>query len=119
MRTMQENGKEFVIIPAEEYAHMLAASQINDNDYDEMLGKLATNRDDEAFPITLFDRIDSGESALKLFREYRAISQKELGQAIGKKPAYISMLESGKREGSLPTIKAIAQALNVELDLLA
>ncbi len=38
------------------------------------------------------------------------------GRPAGVRQAYISQLETGKKEGSIETLKAIASALSVDLD---
>ena len=47
------------------------------------------------------------------------MKQAQLANIINISPAYLSQLESGKREGSVKIMKVIAVALNVPLDLLA
>ena len=55
---------------------------------------------------------------MKVFREHRGMTQKALAEAVGVAPLYISQIERGDRRGSAKTLKKIAQALNVPLDLL-
>jgi DNA-binding XRE family transcriptional regulator len=79
----------------------------------------AVDRGEEAFPIVLLDAIEAGQNPIKAFREYRGIKQAQLANMTNTSPAYLSQLESGTREGSIKTMKAIAVALNVPIDLLA
>jgi len=48
-------------------------------------------------------------SALKMARITRGFTQRQVGDAIGIDPAYLSLLEAGKREPSHKTMKALAR----------
>ena len=51
------------------------------------------------------------ENKLRLWREYREMTQEELAEAIGTTAAVISLLESGKRRLSLKWLLKLAPAL--------
>jgi len=51
------------------------------------------------------------ENKLRLWREYRRMTQEQLAEAIGTTAAVISLLESGKRRLSLKWLLKIAPAL--------
>ncbi|NMP23794.1 helix-turn-helix domain-containing protein [Sulfobacillus harzensis] len=55
---------------------------------------------------------------LKAWRERRGLSQADLGRLAGYSDAFISMLERGKKYGSLDTLERLATALNVNTDQL-
>ena len=55
---------------------------------------------------------------LKRIRESNGISQEELSIACGLNRTYISLIENKKRNISLNTLDAIAQALSVDPDWL-
>lgn len=55
-------------------------------------------------------------NSLRLARELRGWSQRELADRAGLKQAQISRLESGKREPRLSTVRALADALGVDPD---
>ncbi|MBA3431482.1 MAG: ImmA/IrrE family metallo-endopeptidase, partial [Actinobacteria bacterium] len=50
---------------------------------------------------------------LRHLRAARAITLKELGDVVGRQPAFLSQLENGKREANLSLINALARALKV------
>ncbi|HWS84630.1 MAG TPA: helix-turn-helix transcriptional regulator [Ktedonobacteraceae bacterium] len=116
MRTLTENGKTFVLVPLIDFERMTR----NSEDIGDIAAfDAAMERDEEAFPITLLDAIDTGENPIKAFRKYRGMKQAELANMTCISPAYLSQLENGTREGSVKMVKAIAVALNVPMDLLA
>ena len=60
-----------------------------------------------------------GESPVKLWREERKLTQQELAEQAGISKPYLSQIETGKRQGTLETLAAIARALAVPLDVLS
>lgn len=87
--------------------------QGNHKDYERAL-----HSHEEAFSIEVFDRIFKGENAIKVFREYRGLTQQELGAKAGISTPYLSQLEHDKRTPSMGTLKALAAALTVDGALL-
>lgn len=57
-----------------------------------------------------------GES-IRRIREYRGLSQTQLGELIGSDGQRISKIEQGKVNITLKTLIALAQALNCILDV--
>ncbi|WP_207779353.1 helix-turn-helix domain-containing protein [Zavarzinia aquatilis] len=48
--------------------------------------------------------------------EHRGLSARALADRAGLSQAYVSQIETGKREGSISAMKVLAGALNVGLD---
>jgi transcriptional regulator with XRE-family HTH domain len=61
-------------------------------------------------------RIIAGESAVRVWREYRGMSGKELATKAGVSASLVSQIESGARKGSDGLLKKIADALNLTID---
>lgn len=58
--------------------------------------------------------------AVRVARACRGLSQRELGEAAGLKPSYISMLESGRRENpSALTMDRISRALRMTTSVMS
>lgn len=72
----------------------------------------------EYFPGELIDAILDGKNKIQAFREYRGMTQEALAEAIGKSVILIRKLESGATKGSIDTIKAISEVLNVDINTL-
>jgi len=70
----------------------------------------------EYFPSELLDRLLGGEHRLRVWREYRGLTMQQLEVKSGIKQSYISEIETGKKPGSLLSMKAIATALGVTVD---
>ncbi len=57
-------------------------------------------------------------SAIQMCRTRRQLSQAELANLAGCSISYLSMLENSKRDPTLSTLKKIAAALRVPLEIL-
>jgi len=109
-------GKKSVSVPAKTVKQMLRA-------YEDMLNILAfgeaKKRGEEYFPKELVDRLITGENRLRIYREYRGLTQQALANASGVSRDMIAMIETGRKTGSLATVKKLARALDVDLEDLA
>ena len=70
----------------------------------------------EYFPAEVVNAILDGANPVKVYREYRNMTQAELAQKAGLSADMIKKIESGKSDGSLKSLKAIAAALNVDIE---
>ena len=75
----------------------------------------ARARDEEAFPLDVTERLVAGAHPIKVFREYRGMTQAELARQVGLSPMYISQIETGRRGGSTKALRRIAAALDIDL----
>lgn len=111
---IEHNGqKQFAVIPVQIYEKLLEKAEMMDDlrAFDEAL---ASN--EESIPGDVVDRILNGENKMKVWREFRGLTQKELAGRCGLRQATIAQLEGGNRNGSLATLKAVAGALDLDLD---
>lgn len=111
-----QGGKPaFAVVPWKQYEFF--KKHVDEADLtDEELMTLADLEDDEVIPMYVSERLSAGEHPVKVFREYRDMTQKELAQKAGISPEYVSQIEGGKKQGSIDTLKAIAEALSLDLD---
>lgn len=84
-------------------------------DYDSMKAAIARG-EIETIPSKVVYAILDGENPLKVWREYRGISQQELADRAGISIPYVSQLETNKRKGSLELLSEISRVLNVALE---
>ena len=105
-----DSGKTtHVVLPVEEYE-----SLIEIREFDQ-----AVASGGEIIPDELVTRLLGDESKLKVWRQYRKLTQQQLADRTKLSKEYISMLESGKRTGNIETLKKLAAALNLDLDDLS
>lgn len=104
----------FAVVPWAEYERLRAAG-----DEDAVLiaaGNAA--RGDETFPADVAKRLVAGEPALKVFREWRGLTQADLGQKAGVAKQYISQIERGARGVGKATARKLAPMLGVSIEAM-
>lgn len=70
----------------------------------------------ERVPAAVVRRLAAGEAPLRVWREHRGLGLRALAGLAGISPPMLSEMETGKKEGSLRTLLALARALGVDLD---
>ncbi len=106
----------FAVIPWREYVRLSKGGASEADLSDEEIYVLAKDEGGESFPIEVVDRLLSGVNPIKVYRDYRGMSQKALAATISISPIYLSQIETGRRVGSAKTLASIAKALGVSLD---
>lgn len=108
---------ETVTIPRAEYERLLAVAEdaADIAAFDRALSRLASGQD-EAIPAAYAHRILDGENPVRVYRDYRGLTQLALSQASGVNRVQIADIEAGRKSGSIETIKKLANALGVSVD---
>lgn len=95
-------GKPYVLIPL--------------HDYRELIG----GKSDETLPEDILNALAAKqEHPVKIIRNFRGLTQNTLAKESGISRPYLTEIETGKKDGSLRAMKAIAQALGVSVGDLA
>ena len=68
-------------------------------------------------PVAL--AIIRGDRPLSAFRSYRGLTLRQLAEATGLAPGYISEIERGVKPGSVSALSRLAAALDTRIDVLA
>ncbi|MDY0269734.1 helix-turn-helix domain-containing protein [Trichloromonas sp.] len=117
---IEKNGKpEYAVIPYADYLRMLAFmedkadARVVAEFYDSYAAGL-----EPLVPAEILRRELEGESPMKLWREHRGLTQQALADQSGISKPYLSQIESGKRQGTVETLAAIARVLDVPLEFL-
>ncbi|RFB87913.1 transcriptional regulator [Rhizobium leguminosarum bv. trifolii] len=113
-------GDRLVVIPEAEYNRMLA-------DLEDRAGAEAVREfnacmaagDEELMPAEFANRIIDGENKIRVWREFRAMTARDLAEKAEISAGFLSQIEKGERDGSFETIKKIAAALRISVDDLA
>jgi DNA-binding XRE family transcriptional regulator len=117
VQIIEKNGRpEWAVVPYQQYQRLLAEAEMLQDvrDYDE--AKLAMANGEELIPSQVTYALLDGENPIKIWREYRGLTQQRVAEAAGISKPYLSQLESGQRKGTTEVLQAIAKALNVSLD---
>ena len=73
-------------------------------------------RDQQRVPMGVVDRLIARENPIRIWREHRGHSLRQLAERAGVGIGYLSQIENGERKGTVGTLKKIAAALDVDLD---
>ncbi len=107
----------YALVPVAEYERLKrAAEDIVDIKAanEALLGDRA-----DLIPAEVVHRIADGENPVRVWREHRGLKGVELARAAGISPAYLSEIETGKKDGTFRTMTAIGHCLGLPLDDLA
>lgn len=104
----REGNPAFAVIPWSLYTSLTQS--------DEALFETALAENEEAFPREVVDQLLAGQNPVKVYRNYRGLTQHQLAKSVGINPVYLSQIERGERTGSTGTLAGIARALRVDLD---
>jgi DNA-binding XRE family transcriptional regulator len=72
--------------------------------------------DEELIPADIVNSILDGKNPVKVWREYRGLTQQQLADAVEISKPYLSQIETGKRTGTTEVFAAIAKALDISLE---
>jgi DNA-binding XRE family transcriptional regulator len=107
------NGEELVVLAKAEYERLVDQADIARAD--KIMANIAAGRE-EVIPAKVMRRLISGESKVKVWRNHRGLTARDLAEATGLSAPYISEIEGGRKEGSISAMKKIAEALKVDID---
>ena len=109
-------GHRVAVLPEADYLQLLAHSEEQEDIAAAVRAEQRAAEGDEYVPAALVERLVAGEPALRVWREYRGLSQQALGEKVGLSKMAISGIESGKRDTSSHNWRLLAEALSVDLD---
>jgi DNA-binding XRE family transcriptional regulator len=113
---LKKDGKpEFAVLPIKEYRGLLQRIEELEDARDFRAYKASPA---ESVPAGVVNRLLDGDNPVKVWREYRGITQSQLAERTGVTVAHISQLESGKRDCSVKLLRALAAVLDVDVELL-
>jgi DNA-binding XRE family transcriptional regulator len=111
------DGEDFVALSREAYDRLVeAAEDAADSAAIARFEQRLAAGEEEFVPSAMVDRILAGENLVRVWREHRGLTVSALAEMAGIAQPYLSQIETGKREGTLQTMKKIAAALRVKLD---
>lgn len=118
------SGEELVVMSRRDYVALLARAG-DEAAEDEMTARIVdaareaqVRGEDVALPAEAWAAIEAGESPVKVLRKHRGLTQALLADTAGVSQAYIAEIEAGRKAGAPDTLKSIARALGVPLDML-
>ena len=121
IQIIERDGKpEWAVLPYEKYLKLVEQAELLEDirDFDEV--RAAIDRGEvELIPGEVVNAILDGKNPIKVWREFRNLTQQQLSDRVGISKPYLSQLETGKRTGTTEVLAAIAKALDVALEEVA
>lgn len=112
---IERNGRrEYAIVPMPLFMRM--AALLEDLDDEALYDKAKAADDGFRVPSAVVGILLAGTHPVKAWREHGGLTQDMLATKAGISKAYLCQIETGKRQGAIKTLKALAQALGVTLD---
>ena len=111
------SGERMVVVPEAEFQALVEAAEdaADVEAVREFRRRLATG-EEELVPAEFANRILDGENKIRVWRELRGMTAAALARKAGIARPYLTQLETGKREGTVATIRRVAAALGVSID---
>ena len=108
---------ETVTIPKVEYDRLCALEE----DFADITAALAVEArigtgEEELIPADMVDRLVDGEPPLRVWRQFRNLTQADLARESGVNRVQIVEIEAGRSTGSAHTLRKLADALGVAVD---
>jgi predicted transcriptional regulator len=110
---LENDKRAFVVLPVGQYERLIEALEDASD-----LADLERRLGEETVPDHVVSAIIDGENPVRVWRRHRGLSQAELSRRAGYSPSYVSDIEMGRTDGSVRAFKAIARALDVDLDMV-
>jgi DNA-binding XRE family transcriptional regulator len=121
IQIIERDGKpEWAILPYEEYLKLIEQAELLEDirDFDEISAAIERG-DEELIPAEEVNAILDGRNPIKVWREFRGLTQQQLANIVRISKPYLSQIEAGKRRGTTEVLAAIAKALDVSLEQVA
>ena len=113
---IERKGRRFAVVPLKDFERLQHNAEMLD---DIRAYDAAKARKEEAFPPKVAERLVGGESPIRVFRDYRGLTQEQLAKSAKIARPYLAEIEAGGKQGSISVLRAIAAALKLGLDDIA
>lgn len=117
IQIIEHNGTpEYVVIPFVEWQTIVDRLEELEDISDARIISAAIASGEETFPAEFSKRLISGETPLKVWREYRGLTLAALGKQCGVSAAALSQIENGKRSPSVDLLGKLSRVLGCDMD---
>jgi DNA-binding XRE family transcriptional regulator len=118
VQVIERNGKpEWAVLPYDEYLQLVEQAEMLQDiqEYDRAKAAVESG-EEEVLPANLVYALMDGENPVKVWREYRLLTQQQLAEASGISVPYLSQIETGKRKASTKVMAELAKTLHLAID---
>jgi len=117
VQIIEQDGKAvFAVVPIDLWNRIKDAAE----EAEDLADVERFDREDDGFrvPHAVVTAKMEGASSVRAWREYRGLTQDQLAEATKISKPYLSQIERGERDGTTETMRKLAAALQVPMDLL-
>ncbi len=120
VQLIEKNGKpEWAVIPYKEYIKIQELmDDIEDRKDIEKYVQAIESGEEQNIPGEVTFAILEGIHPIRAWREHKQITVRELAKRAGITSSYLSQIETGKRNPTIDTLKSIAEALGIDVEIL-
>lgn len=120
IETITRKGREFAVIPLDKLQKLIDAAEMlaDVRAYDAAKARLEAG-EDELIPLEITERRLRGEAPLRIWRQYRKLTQEQLARKSRVSRALIAAIETKRKAGSVGTWRKLGAALAVSWEQLA
>jgi DNA-binding XRE family transcriptional regulator len=120
IETITRKGREFAMIPVKDLQRLMEDAEMlaDVKAYDAAKARLADG-EDELVPLEITERRLRGEPAVRIWREYRKLTQEQLAKKAKVSRALVAAIETKRKAGSVNTWKKLGAVLGVSWEQLA
>lgn len=108
----------FAVVPYTQWIDLTRRAEAAMTD-EELFDAARAEDTGEHFPHDVVKRLVDGEPPLKVFREYRTMTQETLAASANVSTGYVSQIERGTRSPSQKALTAFASVLNLDVEDLS
>ncbi|CAN2042019.1 Helix-turn-helix domain-containing protein [Candidatus Magnetomoraceae bacterium gMMP-15] len=120
VQIIEKNGKpEWAVILFKDYKRLQEAVEDAEDikDIENNLKAIEDGRE-TAIPGEITFAIINGANPVRVWREYKKITMSDLANKAGISLDYLSQIENDKQNPTIDILKAIAKALDVDIEML-
>lgn len=118
VQVINQNGKpEYAVLPYTDYLVLVEQAEMLDDieSYDDVKKSIAKG-DEELISAAVINALADGENPIKVWREFRQLTQQQVAQKVGISVPFISQLETEKRNASADVMRKLASLLKVDIE---
>ena len=116
LRQFEIDGRRWATLPLDRYDELCEALE---DAADAEAMRHAEARGGQTFPSSFVERLLlSGESRMRVWREYRGLSASELAHNAGVSTGQILAIEDGTSGGAVQPLRRVAEVLGTSIDTL-
>lgn len=116
IQILEISGQKMAMLPIADYERLVEIAEEQSDLHAAVAAEKRRLEGEETVPSELTYAIMDGESPLRAWRKYRGMTQEGLADAVGTTKSLVSLIENGKAQGKLQIWRAMAEALNLDIE---